>query len=105
MTERPFDETTLEAAGELLALGRRGGVGLPVAPRPVGRREGFGITFAPDPDGWAVGYVRGMAGDNLVVATELGEAARAAVSRLLDVAAEYPQPPPDAFAPAAAASQ
>jgi hypothetical protein len=38
-----FDDDTLRAIGELLALGEQ---------------EGFGITFSPDPEGWRVGYMR-----------------------------------------------
>lgn len=45
-----FDDDTLQAIGELLALGEQGG---------------FGITFTPDPEGWTVGYMRGMGGGDL----------------------------------------
>ncbi|HEV7624279.1 MAG TPA: hypothetical protein VGO26_09090 [Amnibacterium sp.] len=74
MTEGAFTPGTLEAVGELLALGAR---------------EGFGITFTPGPDGWTIGYVRGMGGDDLLTGFELGELARAAVAPLLDLAASY----------------
>jgi hypothetical protein len=38
-----FDDETLRAVGELLALAEQ---------------EGFGITFTPDAEGWTVGYRR-----------------------------------------------
>lgn len=76
MTEGTFDEGTLEAVGELLALGAR---------------EGFGITFTPGPDGWSIGYMRGMGSDELITGFDLGGLATAAVAALLDVAASYAQ--------------
>jgi hypothetical protein len=74
MTDGPFDPASLEAVGELLALGAR---------------EGLGITFTPGPDGWTIGYLRGMSGDDLLTGFDLGDLARAAVAPLLDVAASY----------------
>jgi hypothetical protein len=47
MTEPVFDRESLEAIGELLALGEQ---------------LGFGITFVPDEQGWVIGYMRGMGG-------------------------------------------
>ena len=69
-----FDDDTLRAIGELLALGEQ---------------EGFGITFSPDPEGWRVGYMRGMGGGDLLSGFDLGDAARAAMRPLLDLAARY----------------
>lgn len=57
-----FDRSSLEAIGELLALGEQ---------------LGFGITFVPDDQGWEIGYMRGMAGGELVAGYELGDTARA----------------------------
>ncbi|HEY0373663.1 MAG TPA: hypothetical protein VGC94_02645 [Amnibacterium sp.] len=76
MTDGALEASTLEAVGELLALAAR---------------EGFGITFTPGPDGWTIGYMRGMGGDDLLTGFDLGDLARAAVARLLDVAASYAQ--------------
>jgi hypothetical protein len=69
-----FDDETLQAIGELLALGEQ---------------EGFGITFSPDAQGWTVGYTRGMGGGDLLTGFDLGETARAAMRPLLDLAARY----------------
>jgi hypothetical protein len=69
-----FDDNTLQAIGELLALGEQ---------------EGFGITFTPDPEGWTVGYMRGMGGGDLLSGFDLGDTARAAMRPLLDLAARY----------------
>ncbi|HEY8318167.1 MAG TPA: hypothetical protein VIG76_05005 [Amnibacterium sp.] len=80
MVDGPFDASTLESIGELLALAQT---------------EGFGLSFSPDPDGWTIGYVRGMSGDNLVSDFDLGAAARKAVAGLLDVAASHAQAGPD----------
>lgn len=74
MPEGPFDASSLEAIGELLALAER---------------EHIGITFTPGVDGWTIGYVRGMGADDLVTGVELGATARAAVAPLLEVAASY----------------
>lgn len=68
MPAHPFDDDTLAAIGELIALGEQ---------------EGFGITFEPDAHGWTVGYVRGMGGGELVTGFGLGDTARAAVRPLL----------------------
>lgn len=70
----PFDEATLSAIGELLA---------------VGEQEGFAITFAPDAQGWTVGYMRGMGGGDLISGYDLEETAKAAMRPLLDLAARY----------------
>ncbi|MBV8177742.1 MAG: hypothetical protein JOY55_19135 [Mycobacterium sp.] len=59
---------TLQAIGELIALGEQ---------------EGFGITFNPDETGWTVGYLRGMGGGDLLTGFELGDTARAAMRPLL----------------------
>ena len=69
-----FDDGTLQAIGELLALGER---------------EGFGITFSPDPEGWTIGYMRGMGGGDLLSGFDLGDTARAAMRPLLDLASRY----------------
>jgi hypothetical protein len=69
-----FDHDTLQAIGELLALGEQ---------------EGFGITFTPDPQGWTVGYMRGMGGGDLLSGFDLGDTARASMRPLLDLAARY----------------
>jgi hypothetical protein len=69
-----FDDDTLQAIGELLALGEQ---------------EGFGITFSPDPEGWTVGYMRGMGGGDLLSGFDLGDTARASMRPLLDLAARY----------------
>ena len=69
-----FDDDTLQAIGELLALGEQ---------------EGFGITFTPDPEGWTVGYVRGMVGGDLLSGFDLGDTARASMRPLLDLAGRY----------------
>lgn len=69
-----FDDDTLQAIGELLALGEQ---------------EGFGITFNPDETGWTVGYLRGMGGGDLLTGFELADTARAAVRPLLELSARY----------------
>lgn len=69
-----FDDDTLRAIGELIALGEQ---------------EGFGVSFIPDEAGWAVGYQRGMGGGELVTGFDLGDTARAAIRPLLDLAARY----------------
>jgi hypothetical protein len=76
MPEGPYDASSLEAIGELLA---------------IAEREQIGITFTPGPDGWTIGYVRGMGSDDLLSDADLGAAARGAVAPLLDVAASYAQ--------------
>jgi len=70
--DEPFDEETLAAVGELLALGER---------------EGYAITFTPDSEGWTVGYMRGMGGGDLLTGWDLGETARGALRPLLALAA------------------
>lgn len=45
-----FDDDTLRAVGEIIALGEQ---------------EGFAITFEPDADGWTVGFMRGHGGGDL----------------------------------------
>lgn len=69
-----FDDKTLEAVGEIIALGEQ---------------EGFGITFQPDAEGWTVGYLRGMGGGELLSGFDLEETARGALRPLLDLAARY----------------
>lgn len=69
-----FDDDTLQAIGELIALGEQ---------------EGFGITFSPDPAGWTVGYLRGQGGGDLLTGFDLGDTARGAMRPLLDLAARY----------------
>lgn len=69
-----FDDETLKAVGELLALGER---------------EGFGITFTPDAEGWTVGYMRGMGGGDLLTGFDLGDTARGALPPLLELSAQY----------------
>ncbi len=69
-----FDDETLQAVGELIALGEQ---------------EGFGITFVPDAEGWSIGYMRGMGGGDLVTGYDLGETARAALRPLTDLARRY----------------
>jgi hypothetical protein len=69
-----YDDNTLQAIGELIALGEQ---------------EGFGITFTPDAEGWTVGYMRGMGGGDLLSGFDLGDTARAAMRPLLDLAARY----------------
>lgn len=69
-----YDDDTLQAIGELIALGEQ---------------EGFGITFNPDETGWTVGYLRGMGGGVLLTGFELGDTARAAVRPLLAESARY----------------
>lgn len=65
-----FDDDTLRAVGELIALGEQ---------------EGFGITFEPDADGWTVGFMRGSGGGDLHSDYDLGSAARGAVRPLLQL--------------------
>lgn len=72
MTTNPFDDATLDAVGELLA---------------VCAQEGFAITFEPDAGGWTVGYMRGMGGGDLISGYDLEETAKAAMRPLLDLAA------------------
>jgi hypothetical protein len=69
-----FDDETLQAVGELLALGEQ---------------EGFAITFEPDADGWTIDYMRGMGGGDLHSDYDLESAARGAVRPLLDLSAQY----------------
>ncbi|MDM7856625.1 hypothetical protein [Cellulomonas alba] len=69
-----FEDETLRAVGELLALGEQ---------------EGYGITFEPDTEGWKVGYVRGMSGGDLSVGYDLGETARAALRPLVELARRH----------------
>ncbi|MFE5342335.1 hypothetical protein ACFQ80_19075 [Isoptericola sp. NPDC056578] len=69
-----FDDETLQAVGELLALGEQ---------------LGFGITFEPDAEGWKVGYLRGMGGGDLASGYDLGETARAALRPLDELARKY----------------
>lgn len=69
-----YDDETLRAIGELIALGEQ---------------EEFGITFEPDAAGWTVGYMRGMGGGELVTGFDLGDTARAAVRPLLAEAQRY----------------
>ncbi len=76
MTDPVFDRDSLEAIGELLALGEQ---------------LGFGISFVPDEHGWKVGYMRGMAGGDLVAGYDLGDTARAALRPLHDLAERYEQ--------------
>lgn len=74
MNEPVFDRSSLEAIGELLALGEQ---------------LGFGITFIPDEQGWEIGYMRGMAGGDLVASYDLGDSACAALRPLHDLAERY----------------
>lgn len=74
MAGHPFDDGTLQAVGEIIALGEQ---------------EGFGISFEPDPQGWTVGYTRGMGGGELVTGFDLADTARAAVRPLLELSARY----------------
>lgn len=76
MSEPVFDRSSLEAIGELLALGEQ---------------LGFGITFVPDEHGWEIGYMRGMGGGELVAGYDLGDTARAALRPLHDLAERYEQ--------------
>lgn len=69
-----FDDDTLRAVGEIIALGEQ---------------EGFGITFEPDADGWRVGFMRGHGGGDLHSDYDLESAARGAVRPLLDLSARY----------------
>lgn len=70
MANDTFDESTLRAIGELLALGEQ---------------EGYGITFVPDEVGWVVGYMRGYGGGHLLTGFDLGDTARGAVRPLLEL--------------------
>lgn len=74
MTEGPstYDQETLEAIGDLLALGAQ---------------HGIGITFVPDPEGWTVGYMAGSGGGDLLSGYELGETARASLRPLAQLCA------------------
>jgi hypothetical protein len=67
-----FDDATLQAVGELLALGEQ---------------EGYGVTFTPDNTGWTVGYMCGMGGGDLLAGFDLGDTARGSVRPLLDLIA------------------
>jgi hypothetical protein len=58
MSQNVYDNATLQAIGELLALGEQ---------------HGFGITFEPDSEGWTVGYMQGMGGGDLVTGYDLGD--------------------------------
>lgn len=69
-----FDDDTLSAVGEIIALGEQ---------------EGFGITFEPDGDGWTVGFMRGHGGGDLHSDYDLQSAARGAVRPLLDLSARH----------------
>lgn len=69
-----FDDDTLRAVGEIIALGEQ---------------EGFGITFEPDGDGWTVGFMRGHGGGDLHSDYDLQSAARGAVRPLLDLSARH----------------
>jgi hypothetical protein len=69
-----FDEATLRAVGELIALGEQ---------------EGFAIIFQPDPDGWTIGYMRGMGGGDLHSGYDLESTARGAIRPLLDLSARH----------------
>lgn len=69
-----FDDETLRAVGEIIALGEQ---------------EGFDTTFEPDGDGWTVGFVRGMGGGDLHTDYDLESAARGAVRPLLELSARY----------------
>jgi len=70
----PYDAKTLQAIGDLLALGER---------------EGYGITFEPDPEGWTVGYLQGNGGGELLTGYDLGDTARGALRPLELLAAAY----------------
>ncbi|MDF2578780.1 MAG: hypothetical protein K0S49_359 [Microbacterium sp.] len=69
-----FDDETLRAVGELIALGEQ---------------EGFGITFEPDADGWTVGFIRGRGGGDLHSEYDLETAARGAIRPLLQLSARH----------------
>ena len=69
-----FDDDTLRAVGEIIALGEQ---------------EGFGITFEPDAGGWRVGFMRGHGGGDLHSDYDLESAARGAVRPPLDLSARY----------------
>jgi hypothetical protein len=69
-----FDDETLRAVGQLIALGEQ---------------EGFGITFEPDAEGWRVGFIRGMGGGDLHIDYDLERAAQGAVRPLLELSARY----------------
>ena len=66
-----FDVETLQAVGELLALGEQ---------------HRIGVTFTPDAQGWTIGYMVGMGGGDLLFGYDLGETARAAMRPLLELA-------------------
>jgi hypothetical protein len=61
---------TLAAIGDLLA---------------VGKRTGIGITFMPDANGWTVGYMVSMGGGDLASAFDLHTATVAAFRPLLEL--------------------
>ena len=66
-----FDASTLEAVGELLALGEQ---------------HGIAVTFTPDVQGWTIGYMVGMGGGDLLSGYDLGDTAGAALRPLQDLA-------------------
>ena len=74
MSQDAFDHATLEAIGDLIALGEQ---------------LGYGITFVPDAEGWTIGYMRGMGGGDLVTGYALGDTVRAAFRPLEAEAARY----------------
>ena len=74
MPDDLYDDATLHAIGDLLALGER---------------EGFGITFTPDAEGWTVGYMRGNGGGELLIGYDLGDTVRGSLRPLAELAAEY----------------
>jgi hypothetical protein len=45
----------------------------------------------PDEHGWEIGYMRGMAGGDLVAGYDLGDTARAALRPLPDLAERHEQ--------------
>lgn len=69
-----FDDDTLRAVGEIIALGEQ---------------EGFAITFEPDSDGWTVGFMRGHGGGDLHSDYDLESAARGAIRPLLELSARH----------------
>lgn len=66
-----FDAETLEAVGELLALGEQ---------------HQIGVTFTPDAEGWTIGYMVGMGGGDLLSGYDLGDTSRAAMRPLIELA-------------------
>jgi hypothetical protein len=70
MDRNVFDNATLEAIGELIALGEQ---------------HGLGIWFVPDTEGWKIGYMLGtVGGGDLVSGYDLGDTVRAAFRPLED---------------------